>query len=158
MKKEFQIEEGKSAVLTIGVNAYPEVSLDDYTWEKDSVPRIQIPRLNRTVSGTRLAAEGGSLTFNNVVLGDQGNYILSVKNEVGTSTANIKVAILHPPRYWDAIYIFCYGSFTKVRDPLPLVHTFSYIFSFNKKKKNLYPFFLSGSLQFCSPFTIIPIF
>ena len=137
MKKEFQIEEGKSAVLTIGVNAYPEVSLDDYTWEKDSVPRIQIPRLNRTVSGTRLAAEGGSLTFNNVVLGDQGNYILSVKNEVGTSTANIKVAILHPPRYWDAIYIFCYCSFTKVRDPPPWFILFHTFFHLIKRKKPL---------------------
>ena len=43
-------------------------------------------------------AEGGSLTFNDVVLGDAGTYVLSVKNEVGTSKLKVKVDILHPPR------------------------------------------------------------
>lgn len=99
VKTEFQVEEGKSSVLTIGVNAYPEVSLDDYTWQKLVDPPIEIPRLNRAVSGTRIVAEGGSITFSSVDLGDAGNYALSVKNEVGTSTLTVKVSILHPPRY-----------------------------------------------------------
>ena len=92
------IEEGKSSVLTIGVNAYPEANLDDFTWTKTGNPSIQIARLNRTVSGTRIVAEGGSLTFNDVNLGDAGVYVLEVKNEVGTSKLEVKVAILHPPR------------------------------------------------------------
>ena len=98
-QEEFHIEEGKSSVFTIGVNAYPEVSLDDYSWEKKTDPVINIPRLNRTVSGTRIVSEGGSLTFHSVSLGDAGVYILKVKNEVGTSELAVKVAILHPPRY-----------------------------------------------------------
>lgn len=85
-------------MLSIGVNAYPEVSLDDYTWEKKVDPPIRIPRLNRTVSGTRIASEGGSLTLNDVSLSDAGVYVLKVKNEVGTSELKVKVAILHPPR------------------------------------------------------------
>ena len=85
-------------MLTVGVTAYPEVSLDDYSWEKEAEPPIRIPRLNRTVSGTRIVAEGGSVTFNDVGLGDAGVYVLTVKNEVGESKLPIKVAILHPPR------------------------------------------------------------
>ena len=92
------MEEGKSSVLTIGVNAYPEATMQDFTWEKSGPKVITIPRLNRTVSGTRIAAEGGSLTFNDVNLGDAGIYILKVKNEVGSSQVEVKVSILHPPR------------------------------------------------------------
>ncbi|XP_023332616.1 nephrin isoform X4 [Eurytemora carolleeae] len=99
VKTEFLVEEGKSAVLSIGVNAYPEVNLDDYSWEKTAEPSISIPKLNRTVPGTRIVSEGGSLTFNSVVLGDAGIYVLKVKNEVGESTVSVKVAILHPPRF-----------------------------------------------------------
>ena len=61
------MEEGKSSVLTIGVNAYPEAAMEDFTWEKSGPKVITIPRLNRTVSGTRIAAEGGSLTHDLLV-------------------------------------------------------------------------------------------
>lgn len=96
-------------MLSIGVNAYPEVNLDDYSWEKTAEPSISIPKLNRTVPGTRIVSEGGSLTFNSVVLGDAGIYVLKVKNEVGESTVSVKVAILHPPRF-----TFLYYTLTRL--------------------------------------------
>ena len=95
--KEFPIEIGKSASLTVAVQAFPAVGPADFTWSKEG--GIAITTQAKAVPGTRILADAGTIHFKDVVLEDGANYILEVKNEVGTSSLTVKVSILYPPRY-----------------------------------------------------------
>ncbi len=78
------------------MKAFPAIGIADYTWVKEG--GIAIHSQAKAVPGTRILADGGTITFKDVVLEDGGVYVLEVKNEVGTSSLAIKVSILYPPK------------------------------------------------------------